>query len=150
MCNIYIEESFVMAITYQFLNVRLTADNQTQENLGHDGHDGSSLSLSKKRRWATCSHLKHAISQKEHLYGMSKNKRTKLGRKAVFPPDLKTQLLIHFIHVEKYFYELVDCDIRCRIFQVELKHLFPQEKQAAGKKWFRLFRKKHLCQKFYL
>lgn len=70
-----------------------------------------------------------------------------LGRKPILPPDLEQQLLEYCLMMEKSYYGLTSRDLRRMAFQLAIRNNianpFSSDKQSAGRKWQRLFFKRH-------
>nr|CAH7764118.1 unnamed protein product [Callosobruchus chinensis] len=63
----------------------------------------------------------------------------RLGRKAVFSPEIESQLKEYVLTLAKLFYGLTPKELRRLAFKYaeehKIKHGFPSNKQAAGKDW---------------
>nr|CAH7746887.1 unnamed protein product [Callosobruchus chinensis] len=63
----------------------------------------------------------------------------RLGRKAVFSPEIESQLKEYVLTLAKLFYGLTPKELRQLAFKYteehKIKHGFPSNKQAAGKDW---------------
>lgn len=70
-----------------------------------------------------------------------------LGRKPVLAPDIEGQLVNYCLIMEKSFYGLTMKDLKRMAFQLairnNIKHTFSIDKKTAGRKWLRLFLKRH-------
>lgn len=87
---------------------------------------------------------------KRHLdsKNIKANEGTKaMGRHTTLPPDVEKQLVDHLKQLEACFFGLTITDVRRLAFQIALKndipHVFNEEKQIAGKKWYYNFMKRH-------
>ncbi|XP_072398081.1 uncharacterized protein [Diabrotica undecimpunctata] len=73
--------------------------------------------------------------------------KSKFGRKPVFTADLEKSLVEHCLDMEQHYYGLTISDLRRLTYQLailnQITHPFSNESKAAGKKWVRLFFKRH-------
>ncbi|KAJ4449784.1 hypothetical protein ANN_01188 [Periplaneta americana] len=71
----------------------------------------------------------------------------KIGRKPVLPEVLENELVNYCMSMENNFYGLTVKDLRRMAFQLairnSIKHPFSSTNKAAGRKWMRLFLKRH-------
>ena len=74
-----------------------------------------------------------------------------LGRRPVLPPDVEDQLVEYCLQMDKTYYGLTTKDVKRMAFQLairnNLRHPFSENTKSAGRKWLRLFFKRHpaLC-----
>ncbi|XP_045462177.1 uncharacterized protein LOC123672207 [Harmonia axyridis] len=87
---------------------------------------------------------------KRHLdsKNIKANEGTKLmGRHPTLPPDVEQQLVDHLKKLEACFFGLTITDVRRLAFQIAVRngipHVFNEEKQIAGKKWYYSFMNRH-------
>lgn len=73
--------------------------------------------------------------------------RSKFGRKPVFSAELEKSLVQYCLDMEEHYYGLTISDLRRLAYQLAIKNQVPNpfssEAKAAGKKWVRLFFKRH-------
>ncbi|KAJ4430627.1 hypothetical protein ANN_19216 [Periplaneta americana] len=69
------------------------------------------------------------------------------GRKPVLPPELENMLVKYCLQMDERFFGLRVSDMKRMAFELAirngLQHPFNPNKGSAGKKWFRLFLKRH-------
>lgn len=70
-----------------------------------------------------------------------------LGRKPILPPQLEYELVEYCLLMDKSYYGLTARCVKQMAFQLairnNIRHPFSNEKKSAGRKWLRLFFKRH-------
>lgn len=70
-----------------------------------------------------------------------------LGRKPVLPSEIEDELVEYCLQMEVSFYGLTARDVKRMAFHLAMRnnipHPFSNEKKSAGRKWLRLFFKRH-------
>ncbi|XP_069669360.1 uncharacterized protein [Periplaneta americana] len=73
--------------------------------------------------------------------------KVRSGRKPVLPPELENMLVKYCLQMDERFFGLRVSDMKRMAFELAirngLQHPFSANKGSAGKKWFRLFLKRH-------
>lgn len=87
---------------------------------------------------------------KDHIDGRHKlamGIATHIGRPSMLPKEVEDELVMHILKCESMFLGLTRENVMQMAYQIAQKKglstLFNSEKQSAGKKWFKLFMKRH-------